>query len=335
MSTGSINLLLAELGERVFNGSPVRAVKPRRGLTGLRLLGRPAASGDLGAEAVRRKLHGIIRRTPQVVVRISGGGKTIGHIKAHLDYISRKGRLELEDQNGDRSKGKEGLNMLRDEWAIGGFPVLEEGRRREAFNIILSMPAGTNERALYDAARAFAASEFEDCQYVMALHCADTDPHPDPASNPHVHLCVKATRLDGTRLNPRKADLQRWRDNFAGHLRARGIEAESTTRLHRLQRVRGEKQNVRHKKARGEAFERLGNAPDMAARRLGARVAQAQLLRGYQGIANLLAASTSPEDRALAIGLIGRLGDQQKSREDARELHAMVRRPGPDRGDKT
>ncbi|WP_245288440.1 hypothetical protein [Bradyrhizobium sp. WSM4349] len=35
---------------------------------------------------------------------------------------------------------------------------------------------------------------------------------------------------DGKRLNPRKADLQAWRERFAGELRLRGIAAEATPR---------------------------------------------------------------------------------------------------------
>jgi type IV secretory pathway VirD2 relaxase len=35
---------------------------------------------------------------------------------------------------------------------------------------------------------------------------------------------------DGRRLNPRKADLQAWRERFAGELRLRGIAAEATPR---------------------------------------------------------------------------------------------------------
>jgi hypothetical protein len=36
----------------------------------------------------------------------------------------------------------------------------------------------------------------------------------------------------GKRLNPRKADLHRWRETFAEKLRAWGVEAEATRVLH-------------------------------------------------------------------------------------------------------
>lgn len=46
----------------------------------------------------------------------------------------------------------------------------------------------------------------------MVLHTFETDPDPHPSPHPHVHFTVKAADLDGVRLNPRKADLRRWRD---------------------------------------------------------------------------------------------------------------------------
>ncbi len=43
-------------------------------------------------------------------------------------------------------------------------------------------------------------------------------------------MCVKAKRFDGTRLNPRKADLQRDGGIFADRLRGQRIEANATRR---------------------------------------------------------------------------------------------------------
>ncbi|MDI3467782.1 MAG: IncQ plasmid conjugative transfer DNA nicking endonuclease TraR [Nitrospira sp.] len=40
--------------------------------------------------------------------------------------------------------------------------------------------------------------------------------------HPHVHLTVKAVNFEGTRLNPRKPDLHRWREGFAEALRDHG-----------------------------------------------------------------------------------------------------------------
>jgi hypothetical protein len=52
----------------------------------------------------------------------------------------------------------------------------------------------------------------------------------DHQASPHVHVSVRAEGLDGTRLNPRKADLHRWRDTFAEKLRGWGVKVERRDR---------------------------------------------------------------------------------------------------------
>lgn len=43
-----------------------------------------------------------------------------------------------------------------------------------------------------------------------------------------MHLVVSAHRREGGRLNIRKADLRRWREQFARQLRRQGVEANAT-----------------------------------------------------------------------------------------------------------
>jgi hypothetical protein len=47
----------------------------------------------------------------------------------------------------------------------------------------------------------------------------------DHLANPHVHISVRAESKNGKRLNPRKADLHRWRETSAERLRGWGIDA--------------------------------------------------------------------------------------------------------------
>jgi hypothetical protein len=92
--------------------------------------------------------------------------------------------------------------------------------RREAFNIILSMPRGTDAIGVLRSAREFAQAELADHKYVLVLH--------DHQANPHVHISVRAESKHGRRLSPRKADLHRWRETFAEKLRGWGIDAEAS-----------------------------------------------------------------------------------------------------------
>jgi len=82
------------------------------------------------------------------------------------------------------------------------------------------MPGGTRPELVQQAAREFAQVELRGHRWVMVLH--------EHQANPHVHLSVRAESTRGERLNPRKADLHRWRETFAEKLRGLGIDAEAT-----------------------------------------------------------------------------------------------------------
>ncbi|BBC03845.1 relaxase/mobilization nuclease domain-containing protein [Bradyrhizobium elkanii] len=183
----------------------------------------PAASGRL-TPARRAKLERIVRRAPEVMVKITGRTKGVAHLKSHLAYITRNGKLDAETEQGAALAGRSGLKDLQQRWEDDA--GLDDKRRRDgslSINIILSMPAGTDAVAVKDAARAFAIETFgSKHDYVFVQHLDD--------KHPHVHLTVRSLGHDGKRLNPRKADLQAWRERFAGELRLRGIAAEATPR---------------------------------------------------------------------------------------------------------
>jgi hypothetical protein len=83
----------------------------------------------------------------------------MGAIAAHLRYISKAGRLPFEDVRGVVRDGPEALRDLVDQWRCGGGRIAERSERREAFNIMLSMPAGTKPEIVRNATREFAAAE--------------------------------------------------------------------------------------------------------------------------------------------------------------------------------
>jgi hypothetical protein len=209
-------------------------------------------------------------------------------IAAHFRYISKNGRLPMEDDRGEVLRGKESLHDLADQWRYGGALISEAGHRREAFNVMLSMPRGTNPRMVQQAAREFAAVELAGHRYVMVLH--------DHQANPHIHLSVRAGGRDGQRLNPHKADLHRWRETFAEKLRGLGIEAEATR-----QATRGETRNFdplwrlkarsEGRQAKSRALLKSGNSY-LASRK--------QALEAWLRIAEALQRSDQTDDQALA-----------------------------------
>lgn len=330
MSTAAyVDGMLVDWGASLFNQKPVAAVAAKRSMSGLYVpprkkkpaggaVGQGGVTG--GANSIRSKLGSITKKPPQVMVKISGGGKGMKQIKDHLDYISRNGKIDLENEDGDILSGKEDLGELRDEWQVsGGFRIPEEGDKRESFNIIFSMPEGTNELAVKRAVRDFAAQEFDNHRYAMALHTFDTDPDPEPSKHPHVHLVVKARGFDGIRLNPRKADLQRWREGFAEALREHGVEAAATKRVQRMQRTQSPK--VTRYLSTEKQMTKTGRVPTKVRRSTPdpIRVQKAkdtakQIWGGYREVAKALAASEDVEDRKLAVGLVHRLDEQKRHR---------------------
>lgn len=182
---------------------------------------------------------------PEVMVkipkRVSGASKGMKGVRQHIDYISRNGELQLETQDGEVLKGKKEYNPLTEEWKKLNIP--EESKYREALNVVLSMPEGTNPEAVKNAAREFAKEQFDGHQYVFALH---TDqPHP------HVHICVLMRDEYGQRMNPRKNDLFEWRVRFAEKMREQGVPCAATKRQHRGITRKGEPSIPKHMAGQG------------------------------------------------------------------------------------
>jgi len=280
MTRPAIDGVLVTWGERLFYpGNRIVRPSPLPRLD--TMLRRKAA-------VIRSRIEATVRRVPQVMVKVTGGGRGMGAIAAHFCYISKNGRLDIEDDRGVTRTGKEALHDLADQWRYGGSFIDEVSERREAFNIMLSMPAGTNADLLRKAVREFAKAELEGHRYVMVLH--------DHQANPHVHLCVRAESSTGKRLNPRKADLHRWRETFAEKLRGWGIDAGATR-----QPTRGVTRNYEalwRQHAREEG--RLRNSPP--ASKTGSKQANSRSMaaQSWAHILKALAASELAEDRKLA-----------------------------------
>jgi hypothetical protein len=179
-----------------------------------------------------------VGRTPEVMVKVvNKGSHSLAGVGRHVDYIGRKGEVELETDDGEVLRGKHVGNVLTEDWNLD---LIEERGKlnltpnrpkdppRLVYKLIFSMPAGTPPEKVQAAVRNFAREEFGlQHRYVMALHT--DEPHP------HVHLLLKATSDEGQRLYIRKATLREWREGFAHHLRELGVPANATPR-----HVRGE-----------------------------------------------------------------------------------------------
>jgi hypothetical protein len=184
-------------------------------------------------EHIRRTVH----RVPEVMVKVTGGGTKVGAVAAHFAYISRKGDLTIETDEGDRITDRDSQMALLKDWHLelsaGQYRAPRDGRttaRRTKLvhNIVLSMPSPTPPDKVLAAARKFALEKFAlQHRYAMVLH---TD-----QKHPHVHMVVKAESEDGRRLHIDKDMLRHWREDFARLMREQGIVANATPRVVRGQ----------------------------------------------------------------------------------------------------
>jgi hypothetical protein len=167
-----------------------------------------------------------------MIKMLNQGGRSLGSVARHLEYIDRGGELEFEADDGEPLKGKGAADALIEDWGLD----LDEKRRtvdpkaratskepKLVHKMIFAMPAGTPPGKVLAAVKDFAREEFgAKHRYAMVLHT--DEPHP------HVHMVVRAMGYDGQRLNVRKATLRDWRRQFAQHLRAHGVAANATDR---------------------------------------------------------------------------------------------------------
>jgi len=220
----------------------VRAKKSRRPPSKPTATQMTAALGRIG---------GVVRRRPEVMVKVTGSAHGFRAMREHLAYITRKGKLIGEREDGTLIEGATNVRSLAEEWWDKS-GVDRPARARDTINVILSMPIGTDPGAVADAARAFARKTFgEHYDYLLAHHNKESDPK--RPENPHAHLTIRTKGRDGQRLDPRKHDLQAWREAFALELRERGVIAEATQRRVRGITRKGQRQAIRHLDARKAA----------------------------------------------------------------------------------
>lgn len=208
-------------------------------------LGRVGPSGRLSPAQIQQ-IQRTVRRVPEVMVKVTGGGKNAGAVAAHFSYIGRKDELAIETDEGDRIVGRDEQKALLKDWHLelsaGQYRAPRDGRTtarktKLVHNIVLSMPFPTPPQKVMAAARVFGREKFgTQHRYAMVLH---TD-----QKHPHVHMVVKAESEDGRRLHIDKEMLRHWREDFARMMREQGIATNATPRAVRGNTKRPAKASV-------------------------------------------------------------------------------------------
>jgi hypothetical protein len=208
--------------------------------------GRSGPTGGGWTPAQMEQIRRTVRRVPEVVVKVlPRSSNDLKAVRKHVDYIGRKGKLELETDDGERLGGRMGNDLL-DDWDLD----IDDVRRQETLGatnggkppklvhkIMFSMPPGTAPDKVLGAVRNFAREEFwGQHRYAFVLHTDE--------AHPHVHLILKAVSEQGVRLNIKKATLRHWRAEFARNLRLLGVEANATERAVRGQGMKARKDGI-------------------------------------------------------------------------------------------
>ena len=97
-------------------------------------------------EQIGRTVSGV----PEVMVKVSGGGKSADAVQAHFAYIDRHGKLEVHTDEGEKLQGKDVADYLVDDWNLaagkgqyrpGPKDGEKDSRPKQVHNIVFSMPA--------------------------------------------------------------------------------------------------------------------------------------------------------------------------------------------------
>lgn len=213
---------------------------------------RRKANTARNLRSIAKRLTNKKANPTEVMVKITSFG-TVGQSsatskltssKGHNDYITRNGKIEMENDRGEIFSGKSEVAAYFKEWEKDFMDGKRHINQRDTMHLVLSMPDTTDPRDVRLAARAFAKELFaSNHEYVMVLHHPGND---KMAKQPHVHLDVKCLGFNGKRLNPRKADLQEWREVYADKLDELGINAVASPRRSRGVVKKAEKAVIRH-----------------------------------------------------------------------------------------
>ncbi len=276
--------------------------------------GGPRAADRLTPSQIEQ-IRLTVNRAPEAVVKVlprsSNDLKAVGK---HIDYIGRRGNLELEGDDGEPLQGRVADALLKD-WDLDVDDVRRQGSLAAAskrtppklvHKLMFSMPPGTPPRKVLSAVRNFAREEFYgQHRYAMVLHT--DEPHP------HVHLVLKAVSEQGVRLNIKKATLRHWRSQFASHLRGLGVAANATERAVRGESRSANKDGIYRAALRGDSKYMRAKADAVAKGTFVSGAARPEpgkrtlletrdsVLLGWHSVANKLA---SQGDRKLAAEVV-------------------------------
>lgn len=267
--------------------------------------------GGMSSRAMAEKYA---RGAPEAMLKFDKASVKDGHhLQEAARYITRNGKLDCEDQDGQSLDGCEVIDDRMQDWTDDEDLQKRAGQGRPsktlARRFIISTPPGTSVEALKKAVREFAQTELRDrgFEYIWTIH---TD-----KAHPHAHVLIKNRAADGHRLHYSLQELKALRERWCVVAEKYGIDLNATSRAVRghtrrdkpIERVYQEKRGSRHiyEEYRIEELAKYiksggdlaADEPELMQR---CRMTRAEIIRNAGEYAEELRQTGKPEDLALA-----------------------------------
>src|SRR3546814_1799711 len=85
---------------------------------------------SMGQAEARAKLERIVRKAPEVMVKVSGKQYGAHHVAEHFGYVARHGKLAVRSSEGEIITEPDRLKAIAQDWAMLDEAMNEHGRER-------------------------------------------------------------------------------------------------------------------------------------------------------------------------------------------------------------
>ena len=281
---------------------------------------KPSAAQKLfptygGGMSSRAKAEKFAAGKAEVVMKFDKTSvKSAHHLQESGRYISRNGKLECEDDEGQVLAGTEAIDDRMRSWVEDEELYQQTGAGRPsdklARRFIVSTPPGTDPEALKKVVRDFVVAEFKSrgFEFIWTIH---TD-----KAHPHAHVLIRNRSADGHRLHYSNQELRAMRERFCVIAEQYGIDLNATSRAVRgktrrdkpIERVYQEQRGSQHlyEKYRIEELVKAlkeGRELDEPELMKKVRMTRTEILKNAAEYVEELRRTGKPEDLTLAASI--------------------------------
>ena len=181
-----------------------------------------------------------------VVVKITGGAKSINAMLRNFDYDTRENTLPLYDKNGFEISLDDAKKLAIDDYQLTKVKKNKDTEPRRTYRLMFSMKGKLDQDILKQAVYNTLSTHFHDHNFYYSLH-PDTD-------NNHIHVTVmKKSLSNGKNLNINKSLLNKIKSQFAINLQVQGINATFSSATDKQSDIEKESAKLQRENRRKDA----------------------------------------------------------------------------------